>query len=121
MRGLFGIVLLSVGLPTLVSAEWYVAGQFGANFADELQAVRGTGDLEGLKAPDFDLKNSYAYGVKVGYYPGHFILGAELDVLYSSPHIKNLDDIPGIHLSVANIGFHFLMRYPGLTFQPMWE
>ena len=88
------------------------------NFADELQAVRGTGSLAGLSAPDFDLKNSYAYGGKLGYYPGHLILGVELDVLQSNPHIKNLDDIPGIHLSVTNIGVNLLLRYPGLTFQP---
>lgn len=118
MRLLFGLMLLSAGVPSLASAEWYVAGQFGGNFADELQAVRGTGSLAGLSAPDFDLKNSYAYGGKLGYYPGHLILGVELDVLQSNPHIKNLDDIPGIHLSVTNIGVNLLLRYPGLTFQP---
>lgn len=115
---LYGLVLLLTGFPSFASAEWYVAGQFGANFADELQAIRGTGSLKGLSAPDFDLKTSYAYGGKIGYYPGHWIFGAELDVLYSTPHIKNLDDVPGIHLSVTNIGLHLLLRYPGVTFQP---
>ena len=118
VRVLFSLLLLLAGLPSLVSAEWYVAGQFGANFADQLTAVRGTGILKGLDAPDFDLKTSYTYGGKVGLYPGHHILGYELDVLYSNPHIKNLDDIPGIHLSVTNIGLHMLGRYPGSTFQP---
>jgi opacity protein-like surface antigen len=113
-----GVILLCVGLPSLASAEWYVAGQFGVNLADQLTAIRGTGVLSGLSAPDFDLKNSYAYGGKFGYYPGHYIFGAELDVLYSNPHIKNLDDVPGVHLGVTNIGMHLLLRYPGLTFQP---
>lgn len=105
-------------VPNRSHAEWYVAGQFGVNFADELQSVRGTGILTGLTAPDFDLKNSYAYGGKLGFYPGHQWLGVEIDVLHSTPHVKNLDDIPGIHLRVTNIGLHLLMRYPGLTFQP---
>ena len=118
MTILLVILLLSAGLVPRASAEWYVAGQFGRNFADELRAVRGTGSLAGLSAPDFDLKNSYAYGGKVGLYPGHRILGIELDVLHSNPHIKNLDDVPGIHLRVTNIGLNFLLRYPGLTFQP---
>lgn len=118
MKVLLSLLLLVTSLPTLTSAEWYVAGQFGGNFPGKLTAVRGTGILKGLDAPDFDLKPSYAYGGKIGFYPGHHILGAELDVLSSIPHIKNLDEIPGIHLSVTNIGLHMLIRYPGLTFQP---
>jgi opacity protein-like surface antigen len=118
MKVFLSLLLLLAGLPSLASAEWYVAGQFGGNFTDNLSAVRGTGILKGLDAPDFPLKSSYAYGGKIGVYPGHHILGAELDVLYSNPHIKNLDEIPGIHLGVTNIGLHFLMRYPGPTFQP---
>ena len=30
----------------------------------------------------------------------------------------NLDDVPGIHLSVMNMGAHVLLRYPGVTWQP---
>lgn len=82
-------------IPHRSQAEWYVAGQFGVNFADELQSVRGTGILTGLTAPDFDLKNSYTYGGKFGFYPGHQWLGVEIDVLHSTPHVKNLDDIRG--------------------------
>ncbi len=118
MKVLIALFALWVGLPAAASAEGYVAGQFGLNFADELSAIRGTGILEGLSAPDFDLKTTYAYGAKIGYYPEHFKFGVELDVLHSNPHIKNLDDIPGVHLSVTNIGMHLLLRYPGLTFQP---
>ena len=118
MRVLLSLLLILTGLPSLASAEWYVAGQFGGNFPGQLTAVRGTGILKGLDAPDFDLKTSYTYGGKIGWYPGHYILGAEIDALYSNPHIKQLDDIPGIHLGVANIGLHMLMRYPGPTYQP---
>jgi len=99
-------------------AEWYVAGQFGWNFVDPLRNVRGTGALAGQDFLNFNLKTSPAFGGKVGVYPGHGMLGLELDVTHSNPHIKNLDDAPGIHLSVTTIGAHVLLRYPGVTWQP---
>lgn len=104
--------------PPSVSAEWYVAGQFGANFADQLSDIRGTGGLGGFRAPDFDLQNSFVYGGKVGAFPGNGWFGVELDVFHSTPHIKNLDDVPGIHMRVTNVGVNLLARYPGVTFQP---
>jgi opacity protein-like surface antigen len=109
-------VLSSITIPA--QAEWYVAGQAGHSFADSLRNVKGTGGLSGLEAPDFDMKNSLAYGGKVGVYPYHGSLGFELDVFHSTPHIKNLDDVPGIHLAVTNVGANILLRYPGVTFQP---
>ncbi len=116
---LLSSLLLVVWLwPLHAQGEWYLAPQFGVNFADRLKAVRGTGTLGGLDAPDFDLQNSFAWGAKVGYYPQNGKLGFELDVLHSTPHVKNLDDIPGIHLRVTDIGLHLLMRYPGVTYQP---
>lgn len=108
--------LSSITIPA--QAEWYVAGQAGYSFADALRNVKGTGGLSGLEAPDFDMKNSLAYGGKVGVYPFHGALGFELDVNHSTPHIKNLDDIPGIHMAVTNVGANVLLRYPGATFQP---
>jgi opacity protein-like surface antigen len=115
----FGCLVLA---GTLVmrpaSAEWYVAGQFGANFADQLSDIRGTGALNGFRAPDFDLQNSFLYGGKVGMFPGNGWFGVELDVFHSTPHIKNLDDVPGIHMRVTNVGVNLIARYPGVTFQP---
>lgn len=105
-------------------AEWYVAGQFGPNFADQLSNIRGTGSLEGSRAIDFDLKNSLAYGLKLGRYPGNGWFGIELDVFHSSPHIKELPptatrpNVPGVHMRVTNVGVNLLVRYPGVTFQP---
>ena len=114
---LFLLTALS-SIAISAQAEWYVAGQAGYSFADALRNVKGTGGLSGLEAPNFDLKNSLAYGGKVGAYPFHGSLGFELDVFHSTPHVKNLDDIPGIHLAVTNIGANILLRYPGVTFQP---
>jgi opacity protein-like surface antigen len=113
---LFFTVFACIAIP--VQAEWYVAGQAGYSFADALRHVTGTGGLSGLESPNFDMKNSLAYGGKLGVYPYHGSLGFELDVFHSTPHVKNLDDIPGIHLAVTTIGANILLRYPGLTFQP---
>lgn len=100
------------------SAEWYVAGQAGVNFADQLSDISGTGSLSGFRAPDFDLKNALVYGAKVGVFPGNGWFGVELDAFHSSPNIKNLDDVPGIPMRVTNVGVNLIARYPGVTFQP---
>ena len=116
---LLGVMLMAGLLPVrTATAEWYVAGQFGANLADQLSDIRGTGGLSGFRAPDFDLQNSFLYGGKVGLFPGNGWFGLELDVFHSTPHIKNLDDVPGIHMRVTNVGVNLLARYPGVTFQP---
>jgi opacity protein-like surface antigen len=99
-------------------AEWYAAAQGGVNFADHLKNVQGTGTLQSLQAPDFDLKNAVVYGGKLGYFPGNGSVGIELDAFYSNPHIKSLGQNPGIHMGVANVGLNVLFRYPGQTFQP---
>jgi opacity protein-like surface antigen len=104
--------------PSPIKAEWYAAAQLGANFADPIRNVRGTGSLAALDAPNFNLKTSPAFGGKLGVFPNHGMFGVELDVSHSTPHIKNLDDVPGIHLAVTNIGANIVLRYPGVTWQP---
>ncbi|MDZ4732078.1 MAG: outer membrane beta-barrel protein [Nitrospirota bacterium] len=106
----------TIALP--VQAEWYVAGQAGYSFADSLRNVTTTGPFSGIALQDFDMKNSLAYGGKVGVYPFHGSLGFELDVFHSTPHVKSIDSTPGIHLAVTNVGANILLRYPGVTFQP---
>jgi opacity protein-like surface antigen len=110
------IALSSITIPA--RAEWYVAGQAGHSFADSLRNVTTTGPFGGDRLQAFDMKNSLAYGGKVGVYPFHGSLGFELDVNHSTPHVKNLGDSPGIHLGVTNVGANVLLRYPGVTFQP---
>lgn len=111
-------VLIILVCTDRTAAEWYVGGQVGANFADRLTDIQGTGNLQSLAAPDFDLKNAVVYGGKLGYFPNNGSLGIELDASNSSPHIKQLDDVVGIHMRVTNVGLNLLLRYPGQTFQP---
>lgn len=115
---LFLTALSLIAIP--VQAEWYVAGDVGVNFADRLTGISGTGDLTGVepRSPNFDLKNSVSYGAKLGYFRDHSWFGIEGEVLQTTPHIKNLDEDPGIHLRVTTIGVNLLARYPGRTFQP---
>jgi opacity protein-like surface antigen len=110
--------IATFGMPIPSSAEWYVAGDVGANFADRITGISGTGDLTGQQPRDFDLKNSISYGAKLGYFRDHSWFGIEGEVLQTTPHIKNLDDDPGIHLRVTTVGVNLLARYPGRTFQP---
>ena len=110
--------IATFGMPSPASAEMYVAGSIGVNFADRITGPSGTNGLEGSVGPDFDLKNSVSYGAKLGYFAEHSWFGIEGEVLQTTPHIKNLDNNPGIHLRVTTVGVNFLARYPGRTFQP---
>jgi opacity protein-like surface antigen len=107
-------------IPSLALAEWYVAGEAGVNFADRLANISGTGILAGVTPRDqsFDLASSVIYGAKLGYFPQHGWVGIEGEVLHSTPHIKGLDNSPGIHLRVTTVGANLIFRYPGRTFQP---
>ena len=115
------------GYPATVNASVLVVDDDGPirrmlerTLAAEGYGVSGTGDLTGVepRSPDFDLKNSISYGAKLGYFPEHSWFGIEGEVLQTTPHIKNLDNDPGIHLRVTTVGINFLARYPGRTFQP---
>lgn len=121
------VVMCSYFSPS--SAETYVAGTAGVNFADRINSIGGTGSQAGVPGPfaDFDLQNSITYGGKIGYFPGHSWYGIEGEVLHTTPHIKGLDDDPttlsfdpdpGIHMRVTTVGANFIARYPGRTFQP---
>ena len=111
--------IATFGVPSPASAEMYVAGSVGVNFADRITGPSVTNGIAGAQSPpDFDLKNSVSYGAKLGYFAEHSWFGIEGEVLQTTPHIKNLDNNPGIHLRVTTVGVNFLARYPGRTFQP---
>lgn len=112
--------------PSSVSAETYVAGVGGINFADRINSIGGTGLQAGAQGPfvDFDLTNSMTYGGKVAYFPRHSWFGIEGEVLHTTPHVKSLprtatlDEVPGIHFRLTSVGANLIARYPGRTFQP---
>ncbi len=125
--GFFGIVFVSILASTIpASAEMYIAGTAGVNFADRINSIAGTGPLAGEPGSfvDFDLQNSISYGGKVGYFPGHSWYGVEAEVLHTTPHVKSLprtptlDEVPGIHFRLTTVGVNFIARYPGRTLQP---
>ena len=115
--------------PLPASAEMYIAGYGGVNFADRINSIAGTGSQAGVPGPlaDFDLQNSITYGGKIGYFPGHSWYGIEAEVFHTTPHIKSFEDDPttpsfdpaaGIHFRVTTVAVNFIARYPGRTFQP---
>jgi opacity protein-like surface antigen len=129
ITGLLIAAVSAYSIPHQASAEMYVAGEAGVNFADRINSIAGTGvsagvpDLNPNPNPDFDLQNSITYGGKVGYFPGHSWYGIEGEVFHTTPHIKQLElgsgiQDPGIHMRVTTVGVNFIARYPGRTFQP---
>jgi len=126
---LAGFLFMMFNGSPFVSAETYVAGTVGVNFADRINSIAGTGSQAGVPGPlaDFDLQNSITYGGKIGYFPGHSWYGIEVEVFHTTPHIKSFEDDPttpsfdpaaGIHFRVTTVGVNFIARYPGRTFQP---
>lgn len=119
----FGLILaavLALGLATEADGEWYVAGQVGPTFADRLANIEGTGPLTTVppRSPHFDLRNSIMYGAKLGYFPEHGWFGIEADIFHTTPHLKRLEEIPGVHLRVTTVALNLIARYPGLSVQP---
>ncbi len=117
---LTGLSVVMFSCLSPASAETYVAGTAGVNFADRINSIAGTGSQAGVPGPfaDFDLQSSITYGGKIGYFPGHSWYGIEGEVLHTTPHIKQLDTDPGVHMRVTTVGANFIARYPGRTLQP---
>ena len=128
-----GLVLLSLMLllPSHVIAEPYVAGMVGYTAPNDLTNVKGTGALSAISISDLALKESIAYGGKLGYYfPQVNWLGIETELYNTTPHVKQQTatvsspgfsataTFPGFNLRVLTWGINAVVRYPGKTFQP---
>lgn len=117
------------------SAEWYIAGQGGFQFPQDLANVRGTGSFSGVTSNDLDLNNQAAFGLKVGrFFNGNLRwLGLEFDYSHSDANIADQritasapilgstqqnGQTPGVSLSVNHMTFNVIARYPGLQVQP---
>ena len=85
------LFLLSVLLlPSHSAAEPYVAGMVGYTAPNDLTNVQGTGGASGFSLSDLALKNSAAYGGKVGYFfPGINWLGVETELYNTTqPYVE---------------------------------
>ena len=72
-----------------VQAEWYVAGQVGANLPADLSNVRWSAGGATVAGNDLELQTSVVYGGKVGYYFDSVKwLGIETEVFNATPHIN---------------------------------
>jgi opacity protein-like surface antigen len=118
------ILVISIGavsellVPNHSAAEWYVAGQVGPTFGDRFDNIGATHPDVVPTAPSWDLRNSIAYGAKLGYFPGHGWMGIEGEIFHTTPHLRRPEPDPGLHLRVTTLAINFIARYPGTTFQP---
>lgn len=116
-------------------AEWYIAGQGGYQFPQDLTDVRGTGNFNGVTSSDLDLNNQAAFGVKVGRVLSGSLrwLGLEFDFSHSDANIADQGlttsapilgitqqngRTPGAGLSVSHMTVNIIARYPGSQIQP---
>lgn len=122
-------------LATPSQAEFYVAGQLGGSFPNNLSDVQGTGTASGLTASNIDLADSYLYGSKIGYF-FHYgtSLGIEIEGFTTNPHISGrattisfagapivTDAGRGIHVRLTTSAINVIARFPGQQFGPYLE
>lgn len=113
------------------AAETYVAGMVGYTAPNDLTNIQGTGGFSGVSISDLALKDSVAYGGKIGYFfPGVNWLGVETELYNTTPHVKQQSatvsgfgppasgTLPGFNLRVLTWGINAVVRYPGKMFQP---
>lgn len=132
------VVGFSVGGPrglALAGAEWYVAGQGGHQFPQDLSDIQGTGRFQGTTSNDLNLRNQWAFGVKAGAYlpAGWQWLGMEFDFSHSDANIERQPITASapllgttqqngvtsrVGLTVNQFTLNLLARYPGQVFQP---
>lgn len=119
--------------PTNANAEGYIAFQLGANTHSDLSSLKVTRSGATVATlSNLDLKTSFLYGGKAGYYfSGLNWLGIETEVYRSNPDIKQQtvtltetggmsesDTIAKTDVRVTTWAFNLLARYPGESFQP---
>lgn len=122
-------MLVSVFFVRSAQAEWYVAGQVGANLPADLSDVQWSAGGASVSGNDLALQTSLVYGGKVGYYFDSVKwLGVETEVFNATPHIKqqnytiggfNFGTVPGLYnrmLTWAPV--NLVVRYQAGSFEP---
>lgn len=103
----------------------------GYTAPNDLTDVQGAGANSAFSVSDLALKESVAYGGKLGYYfPNVNWLGIETELFNTTPHLKQQfatvsgpglsggATLPGFNLRVLTWAVNAVVRYPGKTFQP---
>jgi opacity protein-like surface antigen len=113
-------------LASLASAESYLGGQLGFTIPEDFSSVFAAGG--GARINNFDMNNSFTYGVKAGHYFDRYNwLGVEADFYTTTPHINGQVaqftpggpiPVPGALTRVSTMAFSLMGRYPGEKFQP---
>ncbi len=115
-----GFVSLCFGVPTIASAEWYIAGYGGLAVPENLgnaqitQRFQRFGAVSEARVVDLDLVNSLAIGGKLGYYSQERKwLGVEADLYTSTPFMKQQIAIVGSPRSNPTLPTTFAAVVPG--------
>jgi opacity protein-like surface antigen len=117
-----GALMLALLLSANARAQVYVGAEFGVTRPNDFSNISGTGGFAGNTLSDLRLKDSYEYGLRVGYFmPSVKWLGLEAQWFNTYPHIKgqsiNIDgapagDFPGSHVNVNVWAFNLIGRLP---------
>lgn len=135
LASLFLLELWGITAPVLSRAEWYIAGQGGFQFPQDLANVRGTDSFTDVTSNDLDLNRQAAFGLKVGRAFDSRLswLGLEFDYSHSDANIaeqgvtasaqilgvtQQNGNTPGVGLSVNHMTVNVIARYPGTQVQP---
>jgi opacity protein-like surface antigen len=131
------VVLLSLGMPAMVRAEWYVAGQVGYSMPNKFENVEGR-NASGTftdKASDLEMESSMLFGGKVGYFFDSLKwLGVEAEAFTTRPDLKQqtftrttttgpitvqtTDQIRQNEIRVTTAALNLILRLPGRRFEP---
>lgn len=108
--------------PTVGIAEFYVGGQLGAHVANTLGDGATTDGPPGVNLTDLDLKQSFLFGAKAGYFVPQFpYLGIEVRASHAKPNLEPQASlvggpVPGIavfertNLRVMTVAVNLMVR-----------
>ena len=128
---LVGCVGLCLLLARPAGAEFYIAGQVGATFPQDVNNLQGIGPSEGISVSDLELQTSVLYGGKLGYFfPRANWLGIETEGYTTTPNLKQQvvtvtgpggsisTVLSGKDVRVTTVAFNLVIRYPSKRIQP---
>ena len=123
-----GALMLALLLSSNAQAEMYVGGEVGVMLPNDFSNISGTGGFAGNTLSDLRLKDSFEYGLRVGYFmPSVKWLGFVVQWFNAKPHVKDQNisingvpagNFPGSHMNVEILAFNLVGRVPLGAFEP---